>query len=307
MTFRFLLLFCVMSLSVFAQNTEESATAFAPQLISQFPNVRDFTMSETGDEAYITALDFSGSLSVLIELKKESDTWKAVGILPFSGAFKDLEPYLSPDGLRLYFASNRPLEGTEPKADFDIWYVNRKDLKSEWSVPINPGAPVNTSKNEFYPAVSANGNLYFTGDVLAESSKDDIFFSKWLGDKYAKPTRMTDAINTEGYEFNSFISSNESFLLFSGYNREDGEGGGDLYISFKEGAEWTPAVNLGPLVNSRFLDYCPYYDEKNNILYFTSNRSAVEIKPTLTELINELNKYENGQSRIYKISLPLNK
>ncbi|WP_321538323.1 hypothetical protein [Flavobacterium piscinae] len=50
-------------------------------------------------------------------------------MVSFTGKYKDLEPFLSTDGLKLYFASNRPLtESGEPK-DFDIWYVERKTLK----------------------------------------------------------------------------------------------------------------------------------------------------------------------------------
>jgi hypothetical protein len=35
---------------------------------------------------------------------------------------------------------------------------------------------------------------------------------------------MGDVINTESYEFNAYVAPDESFLIFSGYNREDGYG-----------------------------------------------------------------------------------
>jgi hypothetical protein len=303
----FVVLLSLLSLSVFAQNSKGRVSAFAPEVISQFPATRDFTMASNGNEAYITVLDHSGSISVLVELNKDNDRWNAIGIVPFSGPYKDLEPFLSPDGFRLYFASNRPLEGAEAKTDFDIWYVTRTDLDSPWSSPVNPGAPVNTDKNEFYPAVASNGNLYFTSDSLAETSKDDLFYAIWSGDTYSQPVRLPESVNTEGYEFNSYIAADESFLLFSGYNRKDGVGGGDLYISYNKEGNWTPATNLGMTVNSPRLDYCPFYDEKDSRLYFTSNRNSVEMQDSIESLISELNKHENGQSRIYLIDLDLKK
>lgn len=116
--------------------------------------------------------------------------------------------------------------------DYDVWYVERKNTDAPWSKPINLGKPVNTGHNEFYPSVSKNNNLYFTSDSPESKGKDDIFFSPWENEKYLQPLLLSDSINTEGYEFNSFVSQDESYLIFSGYNRKDGFGSGDLYISY---------------------------------------------------------------------------
>ena len=73
----------------------------------------------------------------------------------------DLEPFITYDGLRLYFASNRPLskKDLEPK-DFDIWYTDRSCKSCQWSEPVNIGLPINTSGDEFYPSVTKKNNLY---------------------------------------------------------------------------------------------------------------------------------------------------
>ena len=40
------------------------------------------------------------------------------------------------------------------------------------------------------------------------------------------------------------------------------------YISYKNKDEnWSPAKNMGNKVNSIYMDYCPYVDTKNNILF----------------------------------------
>ena len=186
--------------------------------------------------------------------------------------------------------------------------MERKNLKSEWSNPKNLGAPVNTSNNEFYPSLAKNGNLYFTSDGSKSLGKDDIFFSKLENNNYSEPTTLGLTINSAGYEFNAFVSPDEKFLIFTGYNRTEGIGSGDLFISYKDkNGDWEKAKNMGAAINSTLMDYCPFYDAKTETLYFTSKRNTVSNFgfKTIEELENEINKYENGWSRIYKFNIKL--
>jgi hypothetical protein len=51
------------------------------------------------------------------------------------------------------------------------------------------------------------------------------------------------------------------------------------------------------------MEFCPFVN--NGTLYFTSRRSSVEMKEngfTSTEkLMSQINKYDNGSSRIYRV------
>lgn len=275
--------------------------------LSKFGNVRDFTLSSSGNEAFFSLQSPLGEISVIMCIKKTNDAWQEPFILPFSGKFQDIEPFLSPDNLRLYFASTRPLKSTDDKAkDYDIWYVSRESVSTEWGSPINIGSPVNSEKNEFYPSLVSNMNLYFTSDLSTSKGKDDIFLSIWDGNAYQEPISLSEAINTEGYEFNAYVSSDESFLIFTAYDRPDGLGSGDLYISFNNGNGWLPAVNMGSQVNSDKMDYCPFLDSNSMTLYFTSKRSNLNSDRSyqnLDDLLKELSNYENGQSRLYKVKV----
>ena len=70
---------------------------------------------------------------------------------------------------------------------------------------------------------------------------------------------------------------------------------------------WTKEKNLGIEINSAKMDYCPFVDTKTNTLYFTSKRSSVNDSnrnfSSMEDFFNEMNKYENGLSRIYKSTL----
>jgi len=289
--------------------SQESKTAFIPDIVKQFPNVRDIAFSPDGNEILFSAQSVMGNISTLITIKKENGLWNKPQVAQFSGKYFDLEPFYLTDGLKIYFVSNRPIDNTSRSTkDFDIWYVERDTLNKDWSEPKNLGSPINTEHDEFYPSITTNGNIYFTRDNTSLKNKDDIYFSEFKDLQYTEPITLPNEINSEGYEYNAFVAPDESFLIYGSYNRNGGFGSGDLFISFhNDMTGWTPAENLGELVNSDKMDYCPFVDMKTGTLYFTSkldNTSTKFEKPlTINELFEELNKYDNGLSRIYSISI----
>ncbi|MBK7967384.1 MAG: PD40 domain-containing protein [Bacteroidetes bacterium] len=254
---------------------------------------------------------FRGEFSTIVQSFLEDGEWKPLSIVSFSGKYDDLEPFLSQDGLRLYFASNRPSDNNSDTIhDYDIWYVERKTIRDTWSNPVNVGAPINTLQDEFYPCITLSGNMYFTGGGVGTKGKDDIFLSEWKNGKFNPPQSLDTTINSEGYEFNAFVSPDESFIIFTGYNRAGGQGSGDLYISKKRAnGSWEHAKNLGTEINSKQMDYCPYVNLNTQELYFTSKRNSLGNREkefhTIQQLLSELNSYSNGLSRLYKTSFSI--
>jgi hypothetical protein len=275
--------------------------------LNKFHNLRDFSISPNEDEAFFTVQSPNGELSMIVCVKDQK--WDDPIILPFCDRYKYLEPFLSNDGKRLYFASNRPKSESDTlKSDFDLWYVERKDSNSKWSNPINMGSQVNSESSEFYPTLADNNNLYFTMESNSGLGKDDIYCCKWDGTSYSKPILLDTHINSDGYEFNAFISRDEQMLIYTKYNTDDGFGSGDLFVSKKdENGEWMPGKNLGNQINTQFMEYCPFYDSQTNTLYFTSRRS--NLTPQSFTSIQEFQAYvtanENGLSKIYKCQIIL--
>lgn len=288
--------------------TAQKVQLFSEQLNS-YQNVRDICISQSGDEAYLTVQSPNQDLSQIVSIKKNESTWGEPVLLPFCNQFMYLEPFLFNHDLELYFVSDRPLADTgETKKDFDIWVVKRKDKQSAWSKPVNLGRPVNSELDEFYPSLANNKNLYFTKEAPNGKGKDDIYLCKWSANNYEIPVLLSDSINTEGHEFNSFISKDESFLIFTKYNAKDGFGSGDLYLSKKDViGNWHTPTNMGSTVNSKYMEYCPFYDANKEIIYFTSRRN--ELKPYKFENFESYQKYieggMNGMSKIYYLKLKI--
>lgn len=273
---------------------------FASGLISTNLSERDVAITPDGKEFYYTL--WTGAYGVILFTKENESGWSDPEIVPFSKEYSNLEPFITQDRNRLYFVSNRPLESGGKIKDYDIWYVERTD--SGWSLPINIGKPVNSEVDEFYPSVAANGNIYFTSARDESYGSEDIFLCEYKDGKYSNPENLGLAVNSKTDEFNAFVAPDESFIIFSNWGREDGLGGGDLYISFKDdNGEWQPSKNLGENINSSSLDFCPYVTRDGKYFFFTSRRVSEKLNNQTLDnyksLVTMLNSPRNGQNDIY--------
>lgn len=290
----------------FVTKGQDSLIVFpVDEQLNRFLNVRDFCISADHKEAFFTVQSPDESIGQLAVMHNIDGKWGMPELLPFCDTYRYIEPFLSADSKRLYFASDRKT-AEKTTADYDIWYVERNAPGSTWSAPVNLGKTVNTEDNEFYPTLSQNNNLYLTKEASGGKGKDDIYYCSWNGKNYAKPVLLSDSINTKGYEFNAFIAPDESFLLYTRYNADDGFGSGDLYIARKdEKGNWKRPENLGDDINSKYMEYCPFYDAVQETLYFTSKRNTLASKAfhSLEEMQQYISSGENGLSKIYGVKV----
>ena len=286
-------------------NPPQEPALFGGTMINSSAGERDFALSPDGTELFYTLQSpRSTNFQTIVYRKKNAKgVWSKPSLAPFAGNYSDLEPFFSQDGNELFFSSNRPLNGKAIK-DFDIWYVKKE--KGKWGEPHNLGSPINTDKDEFYPSVAANGNLYFTAAYSNAIGKEDIYIARWNINKYEVPVPLDSAVNSKTYEFNAFVSPDESYIIFSSYGRNDDRGGGDLYMSTKnENGYWQPAKAL-QLLNSEKIDYCPFVSADKKILFFTSERTNLQNfydqRIGFEELKNNITGLLNGSGNIYWVS-----
>ncbi|MBL8958467.1 MAG: PD40 domain-containing protein, partial [Gemmatimonadetes bacterium] len=98
-------------------------------------------------------------LTLMVSTRDPGGEWTAARTLPFSGSARDVDPFLSPDGRRLYFSSDRPRAGRSV-ASFSTWYVER--TATGWSTPVDPGAPLNSDSTDIFVSMSRDGELVFS-------------------------------------------------------------------------------------------------------------------------------------------------
>lgn len=80
---------------------------------------------------------------------------------PVNSSYHDCEECLSPDGLALFFCSDRP----GGMGSYDLWLTTRPNIADTWSAPINLGSGINSSGAEGAPSLSPDlRTLYFGSD-----------------------------------------------------------------------------------------------------------------------------------------------
>lgn len=145
------------------------------------------------------------------------------------------------------------------------------------------GDTVNFLGTQYFPVLTADDEtLIFTG--LTENRDENIYFTRRIkgggaadrspADRWDVPEEISKAINTTNNEGTCTVSADGRTLVFTACNRPDGHGSCDLYISQKEGKEWSQPLNLGQQVNSREWESQPSLSADGHTLYFASDRKG---------------------------------
>ncbi len=258
---------------------------FAPGLISDANEQWRLTFTPDGRTAYFAESEkffpFTRKATIYTSTLRDG-RWSEPVVAPFSGTHSDIDPFITPDGQRLYFSSIRPVNGAS-RSDIDIWMVER--TAQGWGEPIHLGPEVNSPDDELYPSASADGTLYFASGPLAPAAGKhyDIYRARRAGESFSAREALSSAINTTptaadsspqaAWDFNPEISADGTLLVFTSL-RPGGHGLGDLYASRFVSGEWTRAENLGPEVNTAADEYHPTLSRDRKQLYFVRRGSS---------------------------------
>jgi len=96
----------------------------------------------------------------------------------------EMTPYLAPDGITMYFSSNR--QGG--LGDNDIWMTKRLDNSwQKWSEPVNLGSPINTDNWDAFFTLDAGGEFAYLTTNLNTFGESDIVRVKLLEKEKPNP------------------------------------------------------------------------------------------------------------------------
>lgn len=198
--------------------------------------------------------------------------WSKPEVATFSGQYMDADPFFTPDGRSLYFISNRPQKpGDAAKKDMDIWKIER--TKSGWGEPVRLGDAINSDASEYYPTIAANGTMYFGSRREGGKGNADIYKSVLVNGAYSTPVNVGEGINTEGSEFEPYISPDESYMIFMAARPDDLQYA-DLYISYNKDGVWSRAEKLREPINSPATEFSPKVTKDGKYFFFASARNV---------------------------------
>ncbi len=276
---------------------------FAPGIISTNNTEWAPTFTPDGTECCYT-IGAPENVNRLVYMKSINGIWQPPELAPFSGPHHDADPFISPDGKRLFFWSNRPdsISG-EPKNNSDIWFAERDE--DTFGQPQRVDSIINTDSWQIYPTVSSAGNLYFSG-YYGDNTKGgfDIYTSSLVNREYTKPVNLGDSVNTAHLEQEPFIAPDESYILFCSNRHEPKSQNWDIYISFRKAdGSWTKAKNAGEVINSPVMDLTPSVTSDGRYFFFSSLRSRTvdytNKNMTYKALKEIMNGPMNGSADVY--------
>jgi len=205
---------------------------------------------------------------------KDADWGTAVNLGPsVNSSAYDHGPWISADGLELYFDSGRPAGNIG-----DIWVARRATRDDPWGTPVKLGPEINSSFDETGPCISADGRSLFFSDYWNAALRRpgfggaDMYVSRRATayDPWGPPVNLGPTVNSSAHEEPVRLSPDGSTLYFSS-TRPGGYGGqwGDIYE-----ATIIPIVDLNGDGIVDAADMCIMVD------HWGENYSLCDIGPT---------------------------
>lgn len=113
-----------------------------------------------------------GGRDIYISKRQPDGKWgKAENLGPtINTPYNDDAPFIHPDGITLFFSS----EGHNSMGGYDLFYTSNHD--KSWGSPINFGYPVNTTFDERFYVLTADGATgYYSSDRKGSVGRQDIY------------------------------------------------------------------------------------------------------------------------------------
>jgi len=182
----------------------------------------------------------------------------------------ETKPVVSPDGLQLYFSSDRPGAGT----GYDIYIATRLSLVASFGVPVLVPS-VSSTSGDLVASLTADGQyLYF--DRPASGTGRDIYVKNL---RTADPPVSVDALNSKYDEGHAVLSDDQLTVYFAstrvGLSTSGGSADANILVAHRS----TVTDLFGDLalvseLNTSNADIPGYLSPDGCTLYFDSDRSG---------------------------------
>ena len=197
---------------------------------------------------------------------------------PVNSSATEQAPALSPNGLSLYFSSDRPgsLGAT------DLWVSQRDCDGCPWSAPANLGSVVNSTAGDAGPSLSIDGHLlFFTSSRSGGQGLNDIYVSRRTDPKddfgWGPPVPLGGEVNTPAFEAGpEYLQSAEDGVANFYFNRGPTSTSQDSYYAAvaRDGETRGPAVLVSELSDPDSNDAASTLRTDGHEVLFYSNRAG---------------------------------
>lgn len=184
--------------------------------------------------------------------------WSEPQPVSFAGDGVEADPFLTRDGKTLFFLSSRKDDGLTGRG-LDLWRVDRPRPSAPWGKPVRLAEPVNSTGNEWFPRVAADGWLYFGSDRKGGLGQTDIYRARQVASTW-RIENLGPAVNSAGDEYEAEISPDGRRMILMA--------DGDLFSLTNSNGRWGGRTKLGPDVNSAEMEVGPLFSPTGRSLLF---------------------------------------
>ena len=183
------------------------------------------------------------------------------------------KPALSPDGLELYFVSDRPGALGGP-GDQDIYVSRRRSVNGSWGPPERVPAPISSTFFDITPTISLDGLALYFG-----SNRPGPFSPPWpdlwvshrtsVNHPWGEAVNLGPGINTPLFEGSIDISPDQRTAFFAGVTPDFVF---DIFVSRRSSIDepFGPRVKLPAPIDSEGHDYGPALTPNGHTMFFSS-------------------------------------
>ena len=188
-------------------------------------------LSPAGDEIFLF-FDNDIAYADVMSTRIKGKTWQrptAVGGGVYSKSF-ETGATVSPDGLTMYFASDRKEKDKNSFGGSDI-YISKRNEKGEWGPAENLGSTVNTKFDDDAPFLFPDGKtLYFSSKGHNSMGGYDVFKTVWDEEKkqWSEPENVGYPVNNADDNLYYSLTGNGKYGYVTAV-RPEGLGDQDIY------------------------------------------------------------------------------
>ena len=186
--------------------------------------------------------------------------------------YSDLLPIISYDGKTLYFVRKEDPENVTPGDD--IWYstLNSQGL---WTEAKHMETPLNNSGSNFVISATPDGNTLLLGNSYHKDGspkEGGISLTHRIKGGWSMPENVEIINDYNNSVYVNYALSADRKVLISAVERNETEGGNDMYVSFlTDSGTYSEPLNMGPVLNTEGYDGTPFIAADNKTLYFSSS------------------------------------
>jgi hypothetical protein len=165
---------------------------------------------------------------------------------------------LSPDANSIFFARAM---GRGFKRS--LYRCNR--TSHGWAKPQRLGPPLSSPSIEIECCLAASNNIYF-----ASKRRGEIRCRIWVAPFVDNTWPRAVHISLNHQATDPGIAPDESFMVFTAKDEPGGYGHRDLYLTLRRPDDtWTKPRNMGPRINSAYIEHGPRISPDKRYLFFT--------------------------------------